>query len=96
MGMEIQAISKTWNTVHLTDEDVQKVREWIKQKKLEEDLPYFDAERNICAAVFELYANGEISLYDDGKYVESDFNTEKIEWSEYEEREPEEVLGNYE
>lgn len=93
MGMDILVVSKTWNTVHLTDEDVQKVREWIKKKEAEDDLPEFDMEDNICAAVSDLYAKGEVSLFDDGKYVESDFNTESIEWSEYEGREPEEILG---
>lgn len=94
MGMYIDVVSKTWNTVHLTDEDVQKVREWINKKKDEDDLPYFDMEKNICSAVFDLYQNGEISLYDDSKCVESDCNTENVEWSEFEDKGAEEILGD--
>ena len=93
MGMEIQVVSKTWNTIHLTNEDVKKIGEWIKEKEAEDNLPSFDMKRNICAAAFDLYAKGEISFYDNDKYTESDFNTEKVEWSEFEEREPEDILG---
>ena len=49
-------------------------------------------KKNVSEAVYELYANGEISFYDDGKYAESDFNTEDVRWSEFEKREPEEIL----
>lgn len=35
---------------------------------------------------------GKISLYEDGECTESDFNTDEIRWSEFEEREPEEIL----
>lgn len=49
-------------------------------------------KENISEAVHELYANGEISFYNDGKYIESDFNTDDVRWSEFEEREPEEIL----
>ena len=50
-------------------------------------------KKNISEAVHELYADGEISFYDDGKCIESDFNTDEVRWSEFEEREPEEILG---
>lgn len=90
MGMEIEVVAKTWYTVHLSDEDVQKVKQWIKNH--ENDLPSFDMKENISEAVHELYANGEISFYDDEKFIESDFNTEDVRWSEFEEREPEEIL----
>lgn len=90
MGMEIEAIATTWYTVHLSDEDVEKVKQWIKDH--EDDLTSFDMKKNVSEAVHELYANGEISLYDDGKCIESDFNTEDVRWSEFEEREPEEIL----
>ena len=49
-------------------------------------------KNNIIKAVRELYENGDISFYDTGKYTESDFNTKEINWSEYEIREPEEIL----
>ena len=90
MGMEIEVVATTWYTVHLSDEDVQKVKQWIEDHK--DDLPSFDMKNNITEAVYELYANGEISFYDDGKCTEIDFNTEYVRWSELEEREPEEIL----
>ena len=40
MGMEIEVVGKTYYTVHLNDEDVKKVKQWIKAH--EEDLPSFD------------------------------------------------------
>lgn len=49
-------------------------------------------KKNVSEVVHELYANGEISFYDDGKCTESDFNTDEVRWSEFEEREPEEIL----
>ena len=36
---------------------------------------------------------GKISLYDNGKATESDFSTSSIDWSEFEKREPEEIIN---
>ena len=94
MGMEIEVVGKTYYTVHLDDEDVKKVKQWIKDH--EEYLPSFDMKKNICAAVMDLYQDGQIDLYSDNKATESDFSTEEINWSEYEERIAEEILGESE
>ena len=94
MGMEIEVIGKTYYTVHLDDEDVKKVKQWIKDH--EEDLPSFDMKENIRAAVMDLSSDGQIDLYSDDKATESDFNTEEINWSEYEERMAEEILSESE
>ena len=91
--MKIEVVAKTTYTVHLTDEDVEKVKEWISQKTSENDLPSFNMEYNIRAAIYDLQSKGEISLYDDGKCTETDFSTESIEWSEFEEKEPEDILN---
>ena len=91
MGMEIEVIGKTYYTVHLDDEDVKKVKQWIKDH--EEDLPSFDTKENICAAVMDLYSDGQIDLYSDDKATESDFSTEEINWSEYEKRSAEKILN---
>lgn len=91
MGMDIEVVGRTWYTVHLTDEDVEKVKNYIKEHQ--KDLPSFDMDKNICWAVGQLANKCEIELYSDGKAVESDFDTEEINWSEYEERTPEEILG---
>ena len=90
MGMDIEVVGKTWYTVHLTDEDVEKVKKYIKDH--EDDLPSFDMEKNICWAVEELSNECEIELYSDDKYTESDFSTEEINWSEFEDRTAEEIL----
>ena len=90
MGMKIEVIATTWYTVYLSDEDVEKVKQWIKDH--EDNLPSFDMKKNVSEAVHELYVNGEISFYEYGKYTESDFNTEYVRWSEFEKREPEEIL----
>ena len=49
-------------------------------------------KENIAYAVRKLYGNGKISLYDKDKATESDFYTEGISWSEFEDREPEEIF----
>lgn len=30
MGMDIEVVGRTWYTVHLTDEDVEKIKKYIK------------------------------------------------------------------
>ena len=90
MRMEIEVVGKTYSTVHLNDEDVKKVKQWIKDH--EEDLPSFDMKENICAAVMDLYSDGQIDLYSDDKATESDFSTEEINWSEYEEKTANEII----
>ena len=94
MGMKIEVEATTIYTVHLTDEDMVKVKKWIKEH--EEYLPSFKMEDNIAWAVARLYEDDEISLYDDGKANESDFYTDKVRWSEFEERTPEEILKSIE
>ncbi len=91
MGMCIEVEGKTIYTIHLTDEDVKLVKQWIGEH--EDDLPSFDMRENIACAVRRLYDDGKISLYDGRKEVESDFYTEGIFWSEFEDREPEEILS---
>ncbi len=91
MGMDIEVVGRTWYTVHLTDEDVTKIKQWVKDHK--DNLPSFDMEKNICVAVEKLFSKGEIELYSDGKATESEFCTEDIRWSEFEDRTAEEILN---
>lgn len=63
---------------------------------IEEELPCFKMEDNIAWAVARLYEEDEISLYDNGKADESDFYTDKVRWSEFEEREAKEILESIE
>lgn len=88
--MNIEVVARVTYTVHLTDEDIDKVKKFLKEH--EDNLPSFYDEDNICYAVSSLYAEGEISLYDTGKATESDFSTEEFYWSEFEDKSPEEIL----
>lgn len=92
MGMNIEVVGKTFYTVHLTNEDVEKVRKYIEDHK--DNLPSFEMEKNICWAVDQLSFNCEIDLYSDGKANESDFYTDEINWSEFEDRTAEEILNS--
>ena len=94
MGMCIEVEGKIIYTIELTDKDVKLIKQWIDEH--EEDLPSFDMKENISYAVRKLYDNGKISLYDKGKATESDFYTEGISWSEFEDREPEEIFKSIE
>lgn len=91
MGMCIETTGVTTYTIHLTDEDVKLIKEWITQHK--DNLPSFNMKENIAYAAKQLYCDGKISFYDERKAVESDFSTENVSWSEFESREPEEILG---
>ena len=62
MSMCIEVEARTIYTVHLTDEDIEKVKKWIKEHK--EDLPSFKMEDNIAWAIARLYEDDEISLYE--------------------------------
>ena len=94
MGMCVEVEGKIIYTVRLTDEDVKLVKQWIDEH--EEDLPSFDMKENIAYVVRRLYDNGKISLYNKGKTTESDFYTESVSWSEFENREPEEIFKSIE
>ena len=48
-------------------------------------------KESISAAVDILYNDCEIDLYDNA--IESDYHTEEINWSEFEDRSAEEILG---
>lgn len=48
------------------------------------------SKHEICEALSEM---PEIDLFGD-KAVESDYYTDEIRWSEYEDREPQEILEN--
>lgn len=91
MEMKIEVVARVTYTVHLSEDDVNKVKQYLKDN--EDDLPYFSSdEKNVCYAVEQLYSQGEISLYDDGKATESDFSTEEFSWSGFEDKTVEEIL----
>lgn len=90
MGMKIEVTANVTYTVNLSYEDVIKVREYMANHT--NPLGTLISKQDVCHAVWELYNDGEISLYDDDKAVESDFYTQEINWSEFEENMPEDIF----
>lgn len=90
--MCIEVVAKTWYTIELTDEDVEKVKQYIKDH--EDNLKSYSAENKIRVAISELRSHCKIELFGAGKETESDFLVEEINWSEFEERSAEDILHN--
>lgn len=86
---KIQAVATVYYTCSLSDEDSQKVIDCIKENP--EEFEFMTDKEKIVRAVGILSDNCEIELYDD--CIDSDFNTDEIRWSEFEERTAEEILS---
>lgn len=82
---EIEAVGCTVYTCTISDEDESKIKQYIKNH--EEEMEFMDDEEKIIKAIAEC----DIDLYNNA--VESDFWTDEIKWSEYEERTAEEILN---
>ena len=87
--LKVEAVGTIYYTCELSDEDEEKVVRYIKDNPAE--FEFMDNEEAIVAAVDILYMDGEIELYNNA--TESDYHTEEIKWSEFEERSAEEILG---
>ena len=87
--LKIEAVATTWFTCNLTDEEEKKIVNYIKENP--EEFEFMDKKYAIAKAVEILYENDEINLYDNT--TETDFSTDEIKWSAFEERKPEEILG---
>ena len=86
--LKIEAVATTWFTCNLTDEEEKKVVDYIKENP--DEFEFMGKKDSISKAVEILYENDEINLYDNA--TESDFSTDEIKWSEFEERTAEEIL----
>lgn len=86
---KIEAVATVYYTCSLSDEDSQKVIDYIKENPQEFEL--MDDKEKIVKAVEILSSDCEIDIYDD--CIDSDFNTDQIRWSEFEERTAEEILS---
>jgi hypothetical protein len=86
--LKVEAVGTIYYTCELSDEDEEKVVRYIKDNS--EEFDYMD-EDTIMEAVRILWDKGEIELYEDA--IESDYMTDEINWSEFEDRSPEEILG---
>ena len=87
--LKIEAVATTWFTCDLSDEDEQKVIGYIKDHP--DEFEFMSKEDSIAKAVKILSENDEINLY--ASATESDFSTDEIKWSEFEDRTAEEILN---
>lgn len=86
---KVEAVATVYYTCSLSDDDGQKVLDYIKENP--EEFEFMSDKKKILKAVEILSNNCDIELYDDS--VESDFSTEELRWSEFEDRTPEEILN---
>lgn len=86
---KIEAIATVYYTCSLSEEDSQKVIDYIKENP--EEFEFMDDKEKIVKAVEILSSDCEIDIYDD--CIDSDFNTDQIRWSEFEERTAKEILS---
>lgn len=86
--LKVEAVGTIYYTCELSDEDEEKIVRYIKDNP--EEFDYMD-EDTIMEAVRILWGKGEIELYENT--IESDYMTDEINWSEFEDRSPEEILG---
>lgn len=87
--LKVEVIGRICYTCELSDEDEKKVVDYIKDNP--EEFEFMTEKESIVAAVDILYNDNEIDLY--GNATESDYSTEEINWSEFEECSAEEILG---
>lgn len=87
---KVEAVATVYYTCLLSNEDGQKVLDYIKENP--EEFEFMSDKEKIVKAVEKLYEEDQIELYQFSD--ESDFATEKIKWSEFEERTAEEILKN--
>lgn len=91
--LKVEVIEKVYHTTTLSDEEEQKVLEYIKNNP--DKFEYMRAEEKITTAVWDLYfETSDIDIYRDS--IDSDTETEEINWSEFEERTAEEILESIE
>ena len=87
--LKIEAVARVCYTCELSDENEKMVIKYIKDNL--DEFKYMTDKESILAAVDILYNDSKLDLYNDS--VESDFSTEEINWSEFEIRNPEEILN---
>ena len=88
-GMTVEVVGATWYSVELEEDDVRNIKKWIDENINEDELSYSDMKDLMIRAMEEL----EIPFFD-REYVKSDYNTEDIKWSTFEDRSPEEILAS--
>ena len=87
--LKIKAVATVTYTCELSDEDEEKVVKYIKDNP--DEFEFMTDKESILAAVNILYNDSKLDLYDDS--VKSDFSTEEINWSEFEDKSAKEILN---
>ncbi|MBQ2396843.1 MAG: hypothetical protein II304_07425 [Bacteroidales bacterium] len=87
--LKVEVIERVHHTATLSDEDEQMVLDYIKANP--ETFEFMSDKDKIILAVSDLYADGDIDVYQDT--VESDSELEDIRWSEFERRSAKEILN---
>lgn len=86
--LKVEVIGRICYTCELSDEDEKKVINYIKDNP--EEFEFMDGEEAITSAINILYGDSKIELYKNA--IESDYSTEEINWSEFEERSADKIL----
>jgi 16S rRNA C967 or C1407 C5-methylase (RsmB/RsmF family) len=87
--LKIEVVARVYYTCSLSNEDEKKVIDYIKEN--EEEFKFMSEEDKILKAVEELYSNNEIDVYENS--TESDMSTEEFNWSEFENRDAEDIIS---
>lgn len=87
--LKVEVIERVYHTATLSDEDEQMILDYIKANP--ETFEFMSDKDKIILAVSDLYADGDIDVYQDT--VESDSELEDINWSEFEKRSATEILN---
>lgn len=87
--LKVEVVGTIYYTCELSDEEEEKVVSYIKDNP--EEFEFMDSKEAITTAVNILYGDSEIELYNNA--TESDYYTEEINWSEFEERSADEILN---
>ena len=87
--LKIETIATVTYTCELSDEEERQIIQYIKDNP--NRFEFMNEEEQIILAINVLYDESKLDLYD--AYVESDFCTEEVRWSEFESRSAQEILN---
>lgn len=82
--MTIEVVTKVWNKVELSDDDVSTVKQYMAEHP-EQMERYYTEEAAFCDAVYDLNLQGKIDLFGDDKDYETGLDVDDIRVLEWEE-----------
>lgn len=86
--LKVEVVGKIYYTCTFTDEEEKKIVEYIKDNP--EDFKFMSNKQKILNAIEALWGKDELDLYKNT--VESDYQTAEINWSEFEQKTPAQIL----